>query len=88
MEILAEAEVLLLLLLPRLALLQAAATRLVRYRQTGQYAGDGFEWVDSGSGYLTRTYTGAGSDNNLGQDVIAGGTADKRYKGRRLRRYR
>ena len=57
-----------------------AANTIGQVSQTGQYAGDGFEWVDSGSGYLTRTYTGAGSDNNLGQDVIAGGTADKNVK--------
>ena len=42
---------------------------------TGQYAGDGFEWVRNEGGYLTRTYTGAGRDNNLGTDVIQGGTA-------------
>lgn len=43
---------------------------------TGQYAGDGFEWKDSGtSGVLTRTYTGTGAANGLGKDVIVGGTA-------------
>ena len=57
-----------------------AANTIGQVSATGQYAGDGFEWVDSGSGYLTRTYTGAGRDNNLGQDVIAGGTADKNVK--------
>jgi hypothetical protein len=47
---------------------------------TGQYAGDGFEWVDSDQGYLTRTYTGEGKDNNLGKDVITGGTAPNELK--------
>lgn len=57
----------------------AAKNTIGQVSKTGQYAGDGFEWVDNG-GYLTRTYTGAGKDNNLGQDVIAGGTADKNVK--------
>ena len=52
--------------------------------KTGQYAGDGFEWVETttsgGSEFLTRTYTGAGKDNNLGQDVIFGNTAQKDMK--------
>ena len=47
---------------------------------TGQYAGDGFEFVDSGSGYYTRTYTGANKNAGLGTDVIAGGTADNDVK--------
>jgi len=47
---------------------------------TGQYAGDGFEWVENEGGYLTRTYTGANADAGLGTDVIAGGTADKDTK--------
>jgi hypothetical protein len=47
--------------------------------KTGQYAGDGFEWVDNG-GYLTRTYTGANKDAGLGQDVRTGGTEDKAVK--------
>ena len=52
---------------------------------TGQYAGDGFEWVESGttekgSSILTRTYTGAGKDNGLGQEVLFGNTADKALK--------
>ena len=34
----------------------------------GVYAGDGFEFKDSGQGYQTRTFTG--EDNNLGQDVL------------------
>jgi hypothetical protein len=37
----------------------------------GVYAGDGFEFKDSGQGFLTRTYTGAPETmNNLGQDVL------------------
>ena len=52
--------------------------------KTGQYAGDGFEWVETttsgGSEFLTRTYTGAGKDNGLGQDVIFGNTAQKDMK--------
>ena len=52
---------------------------------TGQYAGDGFEWVsqgrnENGSLMLTRTYTGANKDVGLGQDVISGGTSDKNIK--------
>jgi len=51
---------------------------------TGQYAGDGFEWVETttsgGSEFLTRTYTGAGKDNGLGQDTIFGSTAQKDMK--------
>ena len=47
---------------------------------TGQYAGDGFEFVENEGGYLTRTYTGANEDAGLGQDVITGGTADKDTK--------
>ena len=36
----------------------------------GVYAGDGFEFKDSGQGYQTRTFTGAPETmNNLGQDV-------------------
>ena len=48
--------------------------------QTGQYAGDGFEFVENEGGYLTRTYTGANEDAGLGLDVIAGGTSDKATK--------
>lgn len=37
----------------------------------GVYAGDGFEFKDSGQGYQTRTFTGTEPTmNNLGQDVI------------------
>ena len=37
----------------------------------GVYAGDGFEFKDSGQGFQTRTYTGTPETmNNLGQDVI------------------
>ena len=52
--------------------------------KTGQYAGDGFEWVETttsgGTQFLTRTYTGAGKDNGLGQDVRFGNTAQKDEK--------
>jgi hypothetical protein len=53
--------------------------------KTGQYAGDGFEWVKTGEtaaggDLLERTYTGAGKDNGLGTDVIMGGTANKDVK--------
>lgn len=52
--------------------------------KSGQYAGDGFEWVETettgGSKFLTRTYTGAGKDNGLGQDVLFGNTAEKDLK--------
>lgn len=52
--------------------------------KNGQYAGDGFEWVETttsgGSEFLTRTYTGAGKDNGLGQDTIFGNTAQKDMK--------
>ena len=52
--------------------------------KTGQYAGDGFEWVETttsgGSQFLTRTYTGTGKDNGLGQDVRFGNTAQKDEK--------
>jgi len=47
---------------------------------TGQYAGDGFEWVENDGGYLTRTYTGEGKNNGLGTDVRTGGTEDKPVK--------
>ena len=47
---------------------------------TGQYAGDGFEFVENDGGYLTRTYTGVGADNGLGTDVIMGGTSNKDVK--------
>ena len=52
---------------------------------SGQYAGDGFEWVsqgtnENGSQMLTRTYTGANSGAGLGQAVISGGTSDKDVK--------
>ncbi len=52
--------------------------------KTGQYAGDGFEWVETttsgGTQFLTRTYTGAGKDNGLGQDVRFGNTAQRDEK--------
>lgn len=37
----------------------------------GVYAGDGFEFKDSGQGFQTRVYTGAPETmNNLGQDIL------------------
>ena len=50
---------------------------------TGQYAGDGFEWVDDPSkNYKTRTYTGVGKDNGLGQSVSVAGSSDNKTKSR------
>ena len=49
--------------------------------QTGQYAGDGFEWVQNdNTNALTRVYTGANEGAGLGQEVIAAGTADNATK--------
>jgi hypothetical protein len=49
--------------------------------KTGQYAGDGFEFVQNeNTNALTRRYTGANEGAGLGQDVIAGGTSDKNTK--------
>ena len=49
--------------------------------QTGQYAGDGFEWVQNdNTNALTRVYTGANEGAGLGTDVIAGGTSDNDTK--------
>jgi hypothetical protein len=37
----------------------------------GLYAGDGFEWQDSGQGFQSRIYTGApGTMNGLGTDIL------------------
>ena len=59
----------------------SGAKTMGQVSDTGQYAGDGMEWVkEEGTNALTRTYTGVGKDNNLGTDVIAGGTADKNTK--------
>ena len=56
-------------------------TTLGQVSQTGQYAGDGFEWVQNdNTNALTRVYTGAGKNNNLGTNVITGGTSDKNTK--------
>ena len=50
---------------------------------TGQYAGDGFEWVDDPSkNYKTRTYTGVGENNGLGQSVSVAGSSDNKTKAR------
>ena len=56
-------------------------TTLGQVSQTGQYAGDGFEWVqnDNTNG-LSRVYTGAGKNNNLGTDVKIAGASDKNTK--------
>jgi hypothetical protein len=60
---------------------QAQKKTLGSVSQTGQYAGDGFEWVQNdNTNALTRVYTGANEDAGLGQDVIAGGTSDKDTK--------
>ena len=56
-------------------------TTLGQVSQTGQYAGDGFEWVQNdNTNALTRVYTGAGKDNNLGTDVKIAGASDKNTK--------
>ncbi len=49
---------------------QPQAKTIGQVSKTGQYAGDGFEFVENEGGYLTRTYTGAGKDNGLGTDVF------------------
>ena len=36
---------------------------------TGQYAGDGFEWKENKTGYLTRTYTGVNKDSTGSNDT-------------------
>ena len=57
------------------------STTLGQVSQTGQYAGDGFEWVQNdNTNALTRVYTGAGKDNNLGTDVKIAGASDKNTK--------
>ena len=56
----------------------------------GVYAGDGFEFKDSGQGYQTRTFTGAPETmNNLGQDIsianeLAYGSLEDRENFRRI----
>jgi len=56
----------------------------------GVYAGDGFEFKDSGQGYQTRTFTGTPETmNNLGQDVsianeLAYGSLEDREKFRKI----
>ena len=56
----------------------------------GVYAGDGFEFKDSGQGFQTRTYTGAPETmNNLGQDVsianeLAYGSLEDRERFRKI----
>ena len=57
------------------------STTLGQVSQTGQYAGDGFEWVQNdNTNALTRVYTGVGKDNNLGTDVKIAGASDKNTK--------
>ena len=57
------------------------STTLGQVSQTGQYAGDGFEWVQNdNTNALTRVYTGKGKDNNLGTDVKIAGASDKNTK--------
>ena len=56
----------------------------------GVYAGDGFEFKDSGQGYQTRTFTGTPETmNNLGQDVsianeLAYGSLEDRERFRKI----
>ena len=57
------------------------STSLGSVSQTGQYAGDGFEWKQNpNTNALTRVYTGANANAGLGTDVITGGTSDKDTK--------
>ena len=57
------------------------STTLGQVSQTGQYAGDGFEWKQNdNTNALTRVYTGVGKDNNLGTDVKIAGASDKNTK--------
>lgn len=61
--------------------LSDGSTSLGSVSQTGQYAGDGFEWKqDPNTNALTRVYTGANKDAGLGTDVKTGGTSDKKTK--------
>jgi len=57
------------------------STSLGSVSQTGQYAGDGFEWKQNdNTNALTRVYTGANANAGLGTDVKMGGTSDKNTK--------
>ena len=57
------------------------ATSLGSVSASGQYAGDGYEWVQNeGTNVLTRRYTGANTDAGLGTDVRTAGTSDKDVK--------
>ena len=61
--------------------LSDGSTSLGSVSQTGQYAGDGFEWKQNeNTNALTRVYTGANKDAGLGTDVKTGGTSDKNTK--------
>ena len=61
--------------------LSDGSTSLGSVSQTGQYAGDGFEWKQNpNTNALTRVYTGANKDAGLGTDVKSGGTSDKKTK--------
>ena len=61
--------------------LSDGSTSLGSVSQTGQYAGDGFEWKQNpNTNALTRVYTGANKDAGLGTDVKMGGTSDKNTK--------
>ena len=61
--------------------LSDGSTSLGSVSQTGQYAGDGFEWKQNpNTNALTRVYTGANKDAGLGTDVKTGGTSDKKTK--------
>ena len=57
------------------------STSLGSVSQSGQYAGDGFEWKQNpNTNALTRVYTGANKNAGLGTDVKSGGTSDKNTK--------
>ena len=61
--------------------LSDGSTSLGSVSQTGQYAGDGFEFKQNpNTNALTRVYTGANKDAGLGTDVKMGGTSDKKTK--------
>jgi hypothetical protein len=61
--------------------LSDGSTSLGSVSQTGQYAGDGFEWKQNpNTNALTRVYTGANANAGLGTDVVMGGTSNNNVK--------
>ncbi len=57
------------------------STSLGSVSQTGQYAGDGYEWKQNdNTNALTRVYTGANKNAGLGTDVVMGGTSNNNVK--------